>query len=214
MRHWRGQGGFTLVELTIVLAIMAALLTGVLAGSATIQNRTEFTSAVDAMRYQLKEVQNEAIQGVSARSGSNSGTSDEINFGKLVELDNTNTGPSPKPNTQMKVWTLVENSDHTALVKCDQQNITLAQGLTFLKAYNQGSGAGTQAVIFGRQPNQLYVDPNFTETLLPDASAMSCSPPAPVPVYQLRRAPLRHRLAKITPSTSVAFMDSTTLVRP
>ena len=163
-----------------MLAITALLLGTILAGSATIQNRTAFTSAVDAMRYQLKEVQNEAIQSVSDRNDSNVGTSNEINFGKLVEFNDSTTG-SPAPNTQMKTWTLVENSAHTALIKCDEKDITLAQGLNFIRANGYGPSADTQAVIFGRDPNQTYAAPSFTENpILPDANAMACDNAAPV----------------------------------
>lgn len=179
MSYLRTDKGFTLFELVIVLAISGLAMVGVLAATAGVQQRTAFSSAIDAFRLQLKGVQNEAIQSVASRSGANVGTSDEINFGKLIELDNS----SPATASQMKTWTLVESADKSSLFKCDEQDVTLDQQVNFLNATNGANTDATEAIVFGRDPNQTYVIPNFLDTPKSPPIPTACSPSAsPAPV--------------------------------
>jgi prepilin-type N-terminal cleavage/methylation domain-containing protein len=180
MSYLRTDKGFTLVELVIVLAISALLLAGIVAGQGAIQEHTAFSSAIDSARLQLKEVQNEATQSVAAQTTSTSGASDETDFGKLVEFDNS----TPASASQMKTWTLVEDAAKTTLYKCDEEDITIGQGVNFINATNGATTSNTEAVIFGRNPNQTYVDPDFVDpqgSTVPSECSPSASPAPTVP---------------------------------
>jgi len=178
MRHVRRSNGFTLVELVIVLALSALVLSGVLAGSGVLQRRTELSSAVDAVRLQLKGIQSEAFQTVSQRSDNKAGTSDETTFGKLVEFENQANATTPGGEKQMKVWTLVESADKSTLYKCNEQDESLPLQMSFMDAKNGATTNGFEAVIFGHNPNQTYVVPSFGDPQNGNSPGADCKPPA------------------------------------
>lgn len=139
------------------MAISALILGGILAGSGAVQRNTAFTSAIDAVRLQLKEVQNEANQNVSTRLTGTPGSSDFTTFGKLVELQQSN------PNV-MKTWTLIEDSSKANLYECDEHDIELAEQAEFQHAtQDDGSTKPREAIIFGNNPKQTYLVPTFSD---------------------------------------------------
>lgn len=159
MKRIRAQSGFTLVEITLVMAVTALLIVGFITGQGALRRNTAFTTAVDQVKNQLTTLQNEANQSVSYRSDTtNAGKTSGTNWGTLVEFDAT-----VQPET-MKSWTLVqdENNQTGQLFKCDQQDRKLAQGMVY-KPSAGGSSASKQAVIFRRSPAGVFVVNDFTE---------------------------------------------------
>jgi len=178
MRHLGRNSGFTLVELVIVLAISALTVTGILAGSGVLQRRTELTSSIDGIRLQLKGIQAEASQAVSLRASNKIGTSDDTVFGKLVEFENKANAITPGAERQMHVWTLVQSADRKSLYKCDGQVLSLPLQMSFINATNGANTDGWESVVFGRNPNQIYINPKFGSMAQPPSA---CNPPASPP---------------------------------
>lgn len=64
----KNQHGFTLIEITLVLAISAGLLTIVLAGQEQVRSRAEFTAAVNQVATDINEVKNESQTTVQVQT--------------------------------------------------------------------------------------------------------------------------------------------------
>jgi prepilin-type N-terminal cleavage/methylation domain-containing protein len=99
------QGGFTLVEVMIVLGITGLALAGILLGQGAQLQNAQFSADIDSLVNKLKEVQNEATQGVSYQTTGSptNGTSSSTFAGK--ELDGA---PPPNSNTALRSRTLID----------------------------------------------------------------------------------------------------------
>jgi prepilin-type N-terminal cleavage/methylation domain-containing protein len=130
------QSGFTLVELSIVLALTGLALSVFLAGQGTQRQQTQFTVDMDTLVNQIKGVQNEASNGVSYTGDTNTqsavtGSSNFTYYGRQIEFWNTG----------VKVWTLVEpgcpaNADRAAytngLCQVNEDYINYGSSLEFI----------------------------------------------------------------------------------
>lgn len=85
----QNQPGFTLIEITLVMAISAILLATILVGQAQVRERAQFSDAVNHVATEINEVRNEAQTTVELGDPATIGTTDsgETFFGKLMEFD-------------------------------------------------------------------------------------------------------------------------------
>jgi prepilin-type N-terminal cleavage/methylation domain-containing protein len=94
------QGGFTLVEVTLVMAIGGALAALVFLGQSQLGAQARFTNAVQQTKSFVLGVRNEANTTVSIRPGN---AYDRVFFGKAIKFDTANP-------TTLKVTTLYKDS--------------------------------------------------------------------------------------------------------
>lgn len=94
--------GFTIIELTLFLAISGLLLMAMLIGTGTMAARQRFTDTTDSLQTFFQSQYEEVINGVNVRSSSNSCTADGgttttpgksqcLLLGKVLTIHTTNT---------------------------------------------------------------------------------------------------------------------------
>lgn len=84
------QQGFTLIEITLVLAITGGLLVLAFAGQSVIRSKSEFTDAVESVTTNINQVKNEARLTVQTEASNNSTPGATIGttfFAKLMEFN-------------------------------------------------------------------------------------------------------------------------------
>jgi prepilin-type N-terminal cleavage/methylation domain-containing protein len=150
------QAGFTLIEVTIVMAIAALLAVGILFSQSQFRQRLAFSAAVESVRTRLRQIQTEAIASVNVSGSGSGGLSNQRIFGKLVEFKNGS-------NTVTTSTLLGDDAD-------------LSNGFPYAKPLVQDAGsvstftmndgikyAGTdQAIIFTRSPDFMYAVVGYT----------------------------------------------------
>lgn len=140
------QKGFTLVEVSIVLAITALMILIAVTGSGLLRQQASQTGRLDELKNTLEKIRQEA-NGAIADKDNKSGYSV---FGKIVEFDN-----SAGNDKQYKISTLVsDDSDDTKfLTKCDTRTVALNDQMHYLGPDGKG------AIIFTRSPDRVYHAP-------------------------------------------------------
>lgn len=153
------EEGFSLIEITLALAVSALLMAGVISGISTFREDNTYTTQTDAMKNRLETIRAEALSGVTEGGV---GTSSSSIFGKIVEFD-------PSTPNVMRVSTLIGTGrESDPLSRCAETSVGLGQ--------MEYQGAERQAIVFRRQPDRVYaVAGPYTE------SASSCNPVAYVP---------------------------------
>lgn len=81
------QTGFSLIEVTIVLAISGLMLAIILLGSGESRSRAQFRQSVESTATKLVQIKNEANSTTGSVTGK---VVEKAVFGTLVEVDSTN----------------------------------------------------------------------------------------------------------------------------
>ncbi len=174
----QAKGGFTVVEVVMVMAITALLLAGIIASSAGSQRYPQFTANIDQLQIAAKALQNDANATISTRASG--GNSPYIVFGKAM-IFNYNS-----PTTYTVATLINKDGDSTdPLAQCDISTEQLPGQINY--APNKIS----YAIVFRHDPDQLYAAilhfGNF-----PTAPSGVCSSPG---LALKAAAPTTHRTA-------------------
>lgn len=136
------SNGFTLVELTIVLAISSLMITGVLMGQGSAEHNASFTSSVDSLANRLEDVRNQGTNSVKlSTTGVGNSSSSEV-FGSIAILDKSQP-------TQLKTCTVLysDTADNLSLTDCN--TTTYEGGLQY-------AGNSTNMIMFVGHPQKVY----------------------------------------------------------
>lgn len=169
--------GFTLLEITIVMAISSLLIAAAITGVGSIREGRASMTEVDELKNKLEGVRAEALSGIT---GTGTGQSTSTVFGKILEFD-------PAIPNQIRVSSLIAaDADATStLSRCEEAPLQIGQGMQY-------AGAERQAIIFTRQPDGVFavqgaypdtasICPQvaFTNSALETGQAGPPPPPAP-----------------------------------
>jgi prepilin-type N-terminal cleavage/methylation domain-containing protein len=114
LKHMRNESGFTLLELTIVLAITGLLLLGVLSGASYLLRRARFDAAIDQTVQNLNYARNYALANVNTQGPGNTtvgpGGGPTVFAGAAFEFDTAHTNGEL---TELKAIYALENPDST-----------------------------------------------------------------------------------------------------
>lgn len=175
MSYLKRQGGVTLVELVLVLAITAGAIASAIAVRSSLQKDISFSTSIEQVKNQIIAAKTESVQSVKDGTGG-AGNTDASVFGKIVEFD-----PGDKFN--MKVSTLIEGdygpsgATSRRLAKCDTRTVQLKDQVEY-------KGALKQSIVFKKSPDQIFVPPsNYNENDGPSCAALALSPGAHIPNY-------------------------------
>jgi type II secretory pathway pseudopilin PulG len=144
----KAEGGFTLLELGLVMAISGLLLAGIIATSSGSQNRTAFTASMDTLLNTAKDVQNQSYATISDRTGSQTGDSPYLIFGKAMIFNSTS------PTTYTVATLIGDNNAADPLEECDDATVTLPGDVTY-------SDHTRAAIIFRHDPDQVYIATDY-----------------------------------------------------
>lgn len=139
MKWLSHQRGFTLVEVIIVFAVGALLLTLFFAGESNQRNSAQFTTTIDLLRNKVDGVQNQARHGVFTEGG----LAGMVFYGKMLQFQADG----------LHTWTIVGRDDTAAGVSSElhtteHQLIPYAAGTT-LESDNP-------VIIFTHRTNAMY----------------------------------------------------------
>lgn len=153
------------------MGITAAALSAALIGQGTLRQDAAFKGAIDGVKNQLRQVQNEATHTISGNLANGGKTGAEV-FGKQVEF-------SPGSST-MTTWTLVasrQDGQVAGLNRCNPETSNIQNGMVYDPA-----AAAKKSVIFTRSPEKLWVAPdNAVANPTPaPTSAPGCDAASPV----------------------------------
>lgn len=175
MSYLKRQGGVTLVELVLVLAITAGAIASAIAVRSSLQKDISFSTSIEQVKNQIIAAKTESVQSVKDGSGG-AGNTDASVFGKIVEFD-----PGDKFN--MKVSTLIEGeygpsgSTVQRLAKCDTRTVLLKDQVEY-------KGTSKQSIVFKKSPDQIFVPPaNYNENEGPTCAALAMAPGTHTPDY-------------------------------
>ena len=162
VKRWR-QSGFTLIEVTLTLAISGLLILIAIVGQVQLRRRAQFSDAVERVKSNLNITRSEANTTVNCRTGAvckvNNGTDPtrEI-LGRELIFDPT--------KNYIQVYSLLRPTSGLSYVATDSRQMPYAWGLQFQNSIIGGVAAANPAVlVFWRQPSDGRLI----------ASAMSCS---------------------------------------
>jgi type II secretory pathway pseudopilin PulG len=158
----KAEGGFTLLELGLVMAISGLLLAGIIATSSGSQNRTAFTASMDTLLNTAKDVQNQSYATISDRTGSQTGDSPYLIFGKAMIFNSTS------PTTYTVATLIGDNNAADPLEECDDATVTLPGDVTY-------SDHTRAAIIFRHDPDQVYIATDYIVSQPPNGT--ECSNP-------------------------------------
>lgn len=142
--------GFTLVEVTIVMAVSSLLIAAAITGIGAIRDGNSSMTEVDELKNKIEGVRAEALSGIT---GTGTGQSTSTVFGKVMEFD-------PATPNQIRVSALIAaDGDATStLSRCEEAPLQIGQGMQY-------ASAERQAVIFTRQPDRVFaVRGNYPDT--------------------------------------------------
>ena len=160
MSYLKRQGGVTLVELVLVLAIAAGLITSAIAVRSSLRKDISFSTSIEQVKNQIVAAKNESIQTV--KNGENgAGNSNSYDFGRAVEFFPTDDPATPGVDEKknMRVSTLISELDDSPgdglqqkMAQCDQRWELYKDGAEY-------KGTEKRAIIFQRKPERIFVTP-------------------------------------------------------
>lgn len=142
--------GFTLVEVTIVMAVSSLLIAAAITGVGAIRDGNSSMTEVDELKNKIEGVRAEALSGIT---GTGTGQSTSTVFGKILEFD-------PATPNQIRVSALIAaDGDATStLSRCEETPLQIGQGMQY-------ASTERQAVIFTRSPDRVFaVRGNYPDT--------------------------------------------------
>jgi len=151
------QGGYSLIEVILVIAIVAGLLAAIWAGTSQFRARSQYSASIEILKNNLKRVQNEATTTVNSGSAgvTANGDSNSVVFGKMVVFD-------PAQNYAVVKTLTVSDGNAAAITIQDTYNQPLGQHLKFVPSIS----GDCEAIVFTRAPDNIY-------TLPPDGACYS-----------------------------------------
>ena len=158
MSYLKRQGGVTLVELVLVLAITAGAITSAIAIRSSMRKDISFSTSIEQVKNQILAAKTESIQTV--KDGDNgAGNSDSYNFGRAVEFLPDDPSTPFEENKNMRVSTIISSLDGDSgdglqqkMAQCDQKWVTYKDGAEY-------KGTEKRAIIFQRKPEKIFVTP-------------------------------------------------------
>jgi prepilin-type N-terminal cleavage/methylation domain-containing protein len=141
-----GQSGFTLVEITIVLAISALLLL-LLSHQHQANSNSAFTGAIDQLQNELTEIKSQALNSKNdVGSGNNSST---IEWGKgVVITGNTFTEYNLTATSDSNGLTGILPTTTDKVIQLPWQITTSPSGSTLTVAFVRNPGTGSLEIYF------------------------------------------------------------------
>ena len=109
--------GFTLIEVTIVMSISAALIVIAFVGQAQLRAKFSFSSGLEQTKSFLLQVQSEANTTVNTTAGA--GTGGKTFFAKAIMFDK-----SAGNNTSLNVYTLLKDAAGTITIQSPSPEYT------------------------------------------------------------------------------------------
>lgn len=161
MSYLKRQGGVTLVELVLVLAITAGAITTAIAVRSSMRKDISFSTSIEQIKNQIVAAKNESVQSVKNNSAG-SGNTNSYDFGRAVEFFPAGDPEVPAPmeaDKYMRVSTLISEQDAAPgegitqkMAQCDQRWELYKDGAEY-------KGTEKRAIIFQRKPERLFVTP-------------------------------------------------------
>ena len=163
----KSQSGFTLIEVTLTMAISAMLLVIIFVGQAGIRARAEFAGGIDGLRNDLTGIRNDANTTVDTASGASGQQTGYVVFGKVATF-------SPATPTSYTVQTVRYNNSQTggtlngALSYVDTQTKQFPWGIKY-------TNTKTSDILFVRGPSDGQLRVYIVPTLAPSANVSDYS---------------------------------------
>lgn len=149
------ERGFTLIEITIVMAISAALITIAFVGQAGIRAKANFSDGLERSIGMIQQVKSEAYSTVSA-----TGTYDTTFYGKAMLFDSLAAN-----NKRIQIYRLTKNSSG-AINATLETTKTVPNGLVVTAFQNTAlppvAVSGPVCLIFTQQENAEPLGYRFT----------------------------------------------------